>query len=64
VQLTIGRYAHAGLHDLAAAVDSLPKLLPPGPERDTLAATGTESKKGQFSLGPNLGQRQDVLGDF
>jgi integrase len=35
-RLTIGRYTHAALHDLAGAVDNLPSLLPP------LSAIGTE----------------------
>src|SRR5262249_15087890 len=64
VQLTIGRYAHAGLHDLAAAVDSLPKLLPSGPEREALAATGTDGGNDQITLGPNLGPQPAILADF
>ena len=27
VELTLGRYTHANLHDLAAAVDGMPRLL-------------------------------------
>ncbi len=47
VELTIGRYTHANLYDLAAAVDGLPPLLPvpesDQPEADSVAlrATGT-----------------------
>jgi hypothetical protein len=42
VQLTLGRYAHAGLYDVAAAVESLPRLLPTA--REAVAATGTDGK--------------------
>ena len=41
VQLTLGRYAHADLYDLAGAVDGLPSLLPEGHKPEALAATGT-----------------------
>lgn len=49
VQLTLGRYTHVGLHDGAAAVDALPKLLPEMPGREALRATGTD--------GAQLGQK-------
>ena len=42
VELTIGRYTHAGLHDLAGAVDLLPELTPT-PAVAPLHATGTEN---------------------
>ncbi len=45
VELTLGRYTHAGLYDLAAAVDRLPSLLPKSPdqpETEALPATGTD----------------------
>jgi integrase len=44
IRLTMQTYTHAGLYDLAAAVDSLPPILPTGPDREaaTLAATGTD----------------------
>ena len=41
VTLTLGRYAHIGLHDGAAAVDAMPKLLPTEVENTRLRATGT-----------------------
>ena len=67
VQLTLGRYAHASLLDLASAVESLPPILPAGAqaERQALRATGTEGAPGnvQNTLGLNLCLRQDVLGD-
>lgn len=42
--LTIGRYAHASLHDIKGAVGALPDLTPDpsAPEAPALAATGTE----------------------
>jgi len=42
--LTIGRYSHTRLHDLAAALDSLPgfEAATPLPQRKTMAATGTD----------------------
>ena len=44
--LTIGRYSHTRLHDVAAALESLPDLNPTKPEKQsaTLAATGTDGK--------------------
>ncbi len=44
--LTIGRYSHAQLHDIAGALDELPDLQPEEPktERQALRATGTDSK--------------------
>ena len=48
VELTIGRYTHAGLFDLSAAVNKLPALpmVDPTPqnERQTLQATGTNDQ--------------------
>ena len=44
VQLTLGRYSHAGLFDLTAAVDALPSLLPTGPNAEAPAATGTDGR--------------------
>ncbi len=43
VTLTLGRYTHVGLHDGAAAVEHLPRLLPDAPEAHALRATGTDS---------------------
>jgi len=47
VELTIGRYTHASLYDLASAVDGLPALPLAGsgaePETEELKATGTDS---------------------
>ena len=43
--LTIGRYSHARLHDLQGALESLPSQqadTPAEPERQILAATGTD----------------------
>ena len=64
VRLTLGRYAHAELPDLSAAMDALPNMLPAAGEREALAATGTDGKAdtkrpvqpGKNS-GPNLGPR-------
>jgi site-specific recombinase XerD len=60
VRLTLGCYAHVGLHDVAAAVDSLPGMLPTEADRQALAATGTEGK----NLSPNLGPQSAISGDF
>jgi integrase len=45
--LTIGRYSHTRLHDVAAALDSLPDLDAAKPDNQpaTLAATGTDGKQ-------------------
>ena len=45
--LTIGRYSHARLHDLQGALDALPSLTPTPsePERQALAATGTDDAR-------------------
>jgi len=40
--LTIGRYAHARLHDLTAALDALPDMQPSDPPPEPQAATGTD----------------------
>ena len=70
VTLTLGRYAHVALHDLSAAVDALPDLLPPNAERQALAATGTDGKgpdrefPPSISLGPFLGPQPAISGDF
>jgi integrase len=44
VRLTLGVYSHAGLYDLAGAVESLPSLLPAAPSKEpsVMAATGTD----------------------
>ncbi len=70
IRLTLGRYAHVALHDLSAAMDALPDLLPPTTERSALAATGTDGngakmpRNGKNSLGPSLGPQPAILGDF
>jgi integrase len=45
--LTIGRYSHTRLHDVAAALDSLPNFdaVKPDDQSVTLAATGTDGKQ-------------------
>jgi integrase len=42
IRLTRNVYTHAGLFDLAGAVDSLPALLPGNRDNEPLAATGTD----------------------
>jgi integrase len=46
IRLTMQTYTHAGLYDLAAAVDSLPPFLPAGDGKEAaaLAATGTDGR--------------------
>lgn len=41
-KLTMRRYGRPQLHDVAQAVERLPSLVTPSPERDTLRATGTD----------------------
>jgi integrase len=61
VTLTLGRYAHASLHDVSAAVDSLAGMVPSaGPGQGALAATGTDGK--QIPLGPFLGPQSEKTG--
>ena len=60
------RYSHSRFYDLAAAVQSLPIPMASGTERETLAATGTDGKRGETgskNLGPNLGPSGDKRGD-
>jgi hypothetical protein len=54
-----GRYTHSRLYDLAAAVQLLP-IPTAGPDRQSLAATGTDAK----NLGPNLGLQPAISGDY
>ena len=77
VRLTLGRYAHAAVHDRAAAIDALPPLLPtdPSAQPSAPAATGTDGKNSplptqdrDISLGPKAavlvdGQRQAETDD-
>ena len=69
VTLTLGRYAHAALHDVAAAVNDLPSILPAASpsqaNADALQATGTddaETGKGPKMRGPSLGPRSEKGG--
>jgi integrase len=72
VQLTVGRYAHASLYDLTAAVGALPPLCSDGPKSEPLASTGTDGKAdtkklvqpGKNSLGPFLGPQPAISADF
>lgn len=51
VELTLGRYTHANVHDLAAAVDKLPALpTGPQPEAVVLRATGTDEKPASIRM--------------
>src|SRR5271155_3154400 len=56
------KYSHSRFYDLAAAVQSLPIPIT-SPERQALAATGTEGK-GANILGPFLGPYSAISGDF
>jgi len=59
IRLTLGRYAHVGLHDVAAAVDSMTGLVPADYLKEAVAPTGTDGtvETGQNPLGPFLGPR-------
>ncbi len=51
VELTLGRYTHANVHDLAAAVDKLPALpTGPQPKAVVLRATGTDDKPASIRM--------------
>ncbi len=75
IRLTMKVYTHARLCDKAGAVESLPPILPTESPSDAsvgiLRATGTDGDTLRAvrpeippkKLGPNLGLRQDVLGD-
>jgi len=56
--LTIGRYSHARLHDLTAALDALPDLQPTAtdPQPQVMAATGTDGKAAEVMRGQMRGQ--------
>ena len=45
INLTLNRYTHVGVHDLADAVDRLPDLPGPKPEPMKLRATGTDDTR-------------------
>jgi hypothetical protein len=75
VTLTLGRYAHVGLYDLAAAVNDLPAIVPPSSRSNAsvgvLRATGTDDRislpqaqNGEDSLGPLLGPQPAISRDF
>ncbi len=70
--LTLGIYAHVGLHDQTAALDALPSTAPTRPETEAeeLAATGTDGKhtSNRPSLyfpygGDGMGRNLSVTGD-
>src|SRR5262249_7907642 len=77
IRLTMNVYTHAGLHDLAGAVNGLPSILPSGGPTnqnvEVLRATGTDgdqqdvlplrSNERQNTLGPNLGLCSAISGD-
>jgi integrase len=64
VRLTLGRYAHAALHEVAAAVNDLPAIVPTlGPSSanvDALRATGTDNLA-QLSLSARRADRGNHL---
>jgi integrase len=59
VALTLGRYSHVQLYDQAAAVETLPRLLPDRPDQQSLRATGTEGACTKLAQAAEAG-RQDV----
>jgi hypothetical protein len=70
VLLMLGRYAHASLLDLSAAVAALPPISPSGPDanRQALAATGTDGAgthpNSPMRLCPDLCPQPAKTGDF
>jgi hypothetical protein len=64
VQLTMGRYAHASLYDLTAAVNTLPSLGAACPaESSALAATGTGPEKTLAQTLSRNGPIRGISGD-
>lgn len=61
IRLTLGRYAHAALHDLSAAVEALPSLSSPKPDSKTMKATGTDGKNLSPNLSPQTAKARDFL---
>jgi integrase len=60
IDLTMNHYTHLRLYDQAAALETLPSLLPPaGPEREALRATGTGGQlpPADVSAGPVSGPK-------
>ena len=65
MRLTLGRYAHVGLHDLTAAVEGMPSLVAaiPRPKRwPRRGRTGKRRKEGKKSLAQTLAYRRIVWG--
>lgn len=63
VELTLGRYTHAGLFDLSSAVNALPPLPikdAPKTERTVMRATGTDDFSG-LSTGPSCCRRTTTI---
>jgi integrase len=65
VQLTLGRYTHASLHDLDGAVNALPPLPTDAPStgRDELRATGTDGRVGTLPAAPSAAPKLHQAGD-
>ena len=61
--LTIGRYAHARLHDLSAALDALPDDKTPDDERAELRATGTDDGQSDHQLYPQQRAHETTRND-
>ncbi len=55
--LTIGRYAHARLHDLTAALDALPREVVQQAEPMSLRATGTDGRSPRIDTSNRTGNR-------
>ena len=64
ITLTMDRYAHTGLHDVAAAVEAMPSIPSTGPEldRQVLQATGTDGKSACTVACTKLAQNADSSG--
>ncbi len=62
VRLTLNRYSHVGLHDMAAALEQLPSVLPNALETipQRMSATGTENPVGLHTAYTTLTQTADT----
>jgi integrase len=57
------RYSHRRLHDLAGAVEKLPRLLPDGPGAECLRATGTDASAAMDASCPPVAAPPDSACD-
>ncbi len=62
ITLTMDRYTHSVVSDLATALDSLPPVASPEPRVEKLRATGTEGGRSRCAVSPVLSTADDATG--